>query len=245
MSQLEPQSPSDPVSSLHHMSTTAGVATAEYVSINSFAVAAAVLGLTTSLAFVGTPFLAAGAAGIICGIIALRQIRRSNGTQGGRALAWGGMALSVAIAGGLVAQGWYQEAARRPDKQAINALIEKFGKLIVAGDYPAAYALMSPEFREDVPLSRFEWAWKAQMERAGEFLDMRGNNIFDWDESAAFTMIVVRLAKDPQNSIRIGVELTRQPDGGWALNQIPSVVQRPDPRQQPQLLPPVPEPRRQ
>src|SRR5438067_1559244 len=82
MAELETQRPvNDPIAALHKMSTTAGVGTTEYVAINNLAIVAAVLGLVTGLAFFGAPFMLIGVAGILCGIVALKQITDSNGTQ--------------------------------------------------------------------------------------------------------------------------------------------------------------------
>src|SRR5438046_5220936 len=98
MPELEqPSSQDDPIAHLHRMSTTAGVGSQEYVAINNLAVIAALLGLGTALAFVHIFFVILGLAGIACGTIAMLQIRDSNGTQGGRGLAWTGIVLSLAV----------------------------------------------------------------------------------------------------------------------------------------------------
>src|SRR5437867_2385125 len=90
--------PPDPMAHLHKMSTTAGVGSQDYVAINNAAIVSVILGLCTALAFLGIPFLIIGAAGIVFGIIALVQIRHSNGTQGGAGLAILGILLSLVIA---------------------------------------------------------------------------------------------------------------------------------------------------
>src|SRR5687768_2615927 len=100
MSELEQQKTvDDPIASLHRMSTTAGVGSQEYVAINNVAIVAAILGLCTALGFLGPFFLILGLAGVICGFVALKEIRNSNGTQSGKLLAWLGVFLSVALAG--------------------------------------------------------------------------------------------------------------------------------------------------
>src|SRR3954468_1363531 len=95
--------PDDPIAHLHKMSTTAGVGSQDYVAINNAAIVSVILGLCTALAFLGIPFLIVGAAGIVFGVIAIVQIRHSNGTQGGLGLAILGILLSLAIAGSVAA----------------------------------------------------------------------------------------------------------------------------------------------
>src|SRR5690242_19183421 len=121
MPELEPQQPpADPIAALHKMSTTAGISTGEYVAINNLAISAAVLGLATALVFVGLPFLLLGLAAIGLGVVALRQIHDSNGTQGGRGLAILGILLALLLSGSAIARQMAGEAALRPEKQAIN-----------------------------------------------------------------------------------------------------------------------------
>src|SRR3954452_11695166 len=88
----------DPLSSLYKMSRTAGLGTTEYVAINGAAVTAAILGLASALAIMADVLLVIPLVGIIFAIVALRQISHSSGTQGGRALAWAGLVLSLAFA---------------------------------------------------------------------------------------------------------------------------------------------------
>src|SRR5437762_797964 len=107
MPELEPSQNStdapDPMTRLYKMSTTAGVGSQDYVAINNAAIVSVILGLCTALAFLGIPFLIVGAAGIVFGIIAIAQIRHSNGTQGGIGLAVLGILLSLALAGSVAA----------------------------------------------------------------------------------------------------------------------------------------------
>ena len=87
------------------MSTTAGAGTQDYVAINSnLAVVclACSLGIMSVLAFLSreSSFYCWSAAGLVCGVIALMQIRGSNKTQSGIALAVLGVLLSLGIGGG-------------------------------------------------------------------------------------------------------------------------------------------------
>src|SRR5438046_6344222 len=89
---------SDPLGSLHKMSTTAGVGSGDYVAINGVAVWAMVLGLASSLAILDAVLLIIPIAAIIFAIVALRQIANSNGTQSGRVLASAGLTLALGFA---------------------------------------------------------------------------------------------------------------------------------------------------
>src|SRR2546423_3462881 len=85
----------DPLARLHKMSTTAGLGTTEYVAINPMAVATIFLGAASALALMDVTLLAVPVVTIVVGIVALRQIARSGGTQTGRGLAWGGLLLAL------------------------------------------------------------------------------------------------------------------------------------------------------
>src|SRR5688500_6062526 len=93
----------DPLSHLHKMSTTAGLGSTEYVAINAPSVFALIFGLASVMAIFDNILLIIPLAGLVCAILALRQISQSNGTQTGRGLAIGGLLLSLAFGGYVVA----------------------------------------------------------------------------------------------------------------------------------------------
>src|SRR3954469_9558517 len=140
MPELEPQrkttqpatEPSDAISNLHKMSTTAGVGSQDYVAINNAAIVSVILGLCTALAFLGVPFLIVGAAGIVFGIIAIVQIRHSNGTQGGMGLAILGILLSLAIAGSVTAASVIDWQHRQRDQDDIEKVLNQLGQHIAS-----------------------------------------------------------------------------------------------------------------
>jgi hypothetical protein len=141
MAELEPQtaqSPApadaDPTAGLYKMSTTAGVGTADYVAVNTMSVVAAVVGLATLLALAHWLFMFIGLAAIVCGLIALHQIRDSNGTQGGAMTAWAGIVMAVLFAGIALAMEYRSRAALVPERQGVNALIDRVGKLIISAE---------------------------------------------------------------------------------------------------------------
>ena len=94
----------DPLERLHKMSRTAGVGTQDYVAVNSVSVAAMMLGIASALALLDRTLLIVPLAGVICAIVALRQIVHSGGTQTGRSLAWIGLVLCLLFAGGQIAR---------------------------------------------------------------------------------------------------------------------------------------------
>ena len=142
--QTTPHAAPDPaaehLSHLHKMSTTAGVSNSDYVAVNPLAVVAALLGLASGLAFAGWPLLVVPVVGIVFGVVAIRQINDSNGTQTGRGFAILGVALCVLLAGGMMAKRYVEAAAVRADEEAISSTIAQTGRLIGAGDYKQAYA---------------------------------------------------------------------------------------------------------
>jgi len=145
----------DPIAHLHKMSTTAGVGSQDYVAINNAAIVSVILGLCTALAFLGIPFLIVGAAGIVSGIIALLQIRHSNGTQGGRGLAILGMLLSLALAGSVAAAD-RQTACPiwpirrlRPIRQGLSTLHAGVSGNFQAGNLPYSASGVSAVLRKN------------------------------------------------------------------------------------------------
>ena len=89
----------DPLSTLHKMSTTAGVASQQYVAINSAAVVAALLGVASALTIFSPLLLVIPLAGIVVAIFAWRQISDSSGTEAGKPVAVLGLLLSLLIGG--------------------------------------------------------------------------------------------------------------------------------------------------
>src|SRR5258706_6854951 len=131
----------DPIAKLHKMSPTAGVGSQDYVAINNAAIVSVILGFATALAFLGLPFLIIGVAGIVSAIIALYQIRHSNGTQGGAGIAIFGMLLSLGVAGSVAASNMLDYFHQRDDQHKIDALIEQLGQHLAPNQYDKALQL--------------------------------------------------------------------------------------------------------
>jgi hypothetical protein len=145
----------EPLEHLYKMSPTAGVATTDYAAINGTAIVTIILGAASILVLLNPHLLFIPAAGLICGIIAVRQIRDSNGTQVGRGLAWGGMLLSLFLGGGVVAVQTIDTIHRRADEHQIAALIQQIGQRIHDEQYDTVYAQSSRRLQERIPHEDF------------------------------------------------------------------------------------------
>jgi len=137
------------------MSTTAGAGTQDYVAINSVAVVCLFLGLASVLAFLSSIFLVLPVAGLICGIIALVQIRGSNKTQSGVLLAMLGLLACIGIGGGRSVYQAMQRLHVSEDERQVADMMVKLGQLIAAEKYDDAYAMFDDRFKERVSASSF------------------------------------------------------------------------------------------
>ncbi len=144
------------LSKLHKMSTTAGLGSGDYVAVNIVAVIAALLGVASILAKLDNALLVVPIAGIFCGVIAIVQIGRSNGTQTGRWLAIVGLLLSLGFAGFVVFQKVSDNYRTQQDQQAIADLTREFGEKLKVRDYTGAYDLFGGDFRDRVPFEKFK-----------------------------------------------------------------------------------------
>jgi hypothetical protein len=248
MAELEPQSnTADPIASLHRMSTTAGVATSDYVAINSLSIVTLVLGAATVLAIAWMPLILIGLAGIVCGVMAIRQISQSNGTQAGKGLAMMGMLLSIVLAGSALGLSWAKEAALNPDRQAINQTVTRFGQLIAKRDYAGAYDLFDSEFKagseilRGMSLQEFEAMFKPLQEQdndTGPLTEARGNDMFSFlvlpdGTQLASTNVIFLFEKnvaDPRSIERVQFDFRKQPDGSWKILGIPRLLDQRQPR---------------
>jgi len=170
--------PPDPIANLHKMSTTAGVGSQDYVAINNAAIVSVILGLCTALAFLGIPFLMVGAAGIVSGIIAIVQIRHSNGTQGGMGLAILGILLSLAIAGSVATANILDWQRQREDKAEINKVLEQLGQYVASEQYDKAYQLFSPDFQAIFKFQVFHDQLQVNQQFLGKIDGMTSNDAF-------------------------------------------------------------------
>jgi len=178
----------DPLSKLHKMSTTAGLGSGDYVAVNIVAVVTALLGVASILAKLNNALLVIPIVGILCGVIAIMQIGRSNGTQTGRGLAIVGLLLSLGFGGFVIVQQITDYYRTQQDQKEIAALIAELGERIKAKDYAKAYDLFDSNFQDAVSaekfksrLSFFETAQAMELYGGMKNMEWNGRLVFDTD----------------------------------------------------------------
>jgi hypothetical protein len=152
----------DPFLSLHKMSTTAGLGSGDYVAINGTSIATLLLGIVSALVLFGAYLLLLiPLAGIICGVLAFRQISDSNGTQTGKGLAGIGLLLSLTFAGIFIGKESIETLRGISDSEHVDALIKQFETDITGDKYDEAYQkLCDDHFKQRVPQPTFVNLWK-------------------------------------------------------------------------------------
>lgn len=149
----------DPVTGLHRMSTTAGVGSQDYVEISLTAVIAGIFGLASLLSLIWIELLIVPVVGMGIALVAIRQIRRSNGTQTGMGIAIGGLVLATAILATVISRTVSASVRDTREGKQIAIVCADWGRDLIQGNYDAAYALFSSRFTQKVTLPQF----KAQM----------------------------------------------------------------------------------
>lgn len=220
----------DSLSKLYHMSTTAGVGTQEYVAINPTAVAALILGLASVLALLSSMLLVIPAAGVVCGLVAIAQIRRSNQTQTGLALAACGLVLSIGMGGG---RGVYHVIKRyhvSSDEQHIARLMQQLGQDLRAGNFDHAYQLFNDRFHDRINRPTFENAFLGykKLATSGTIESIEWNrepmlmeDTPGSDVSVASAMAFFKFEKDP--APRRSVIVFEKSDGQWRIADIEAI----------------------
>lgn len=223
------------------MSTTAGVGSQDYVAINMSAVAALILGLASVLVLLSPTLLLVPAVAIILGIAAVKQVRDSNGTQTGHALAWLGMLVAVGMVTFIGARELRSTMENNAQQRAVEQAVQQLGDALKAGDTKKAYDMFSPIFRErtDVPYTVFAERWKTVLENPiyGKMTSFGTNgrveaSAIQADGSRqASTMLVVSFEKT-KLPLRCPIFL-RQVDGEWKVAAMTSLFPPPQEREEP------------
>lgn len=214
-------SSADPIQRLHKMSTTAGAGAQEYVAINNLAVAAAFLGAGAALAVVFQTglFLILGVAGVVLGGIAIYQIQNSNGTQGGRLIALGGMALAALFTVLFIVQSVRADARRKATEREVDAAIAQLGTHLRSKDFRAIYAAFAPELQKDWPYPEFETHLQSLLQVAGTVGSAQSNGVYQiqatGDGRFASTLLVVDFERFREN--RQMVTFRQVEDGQWKV----------------------------
>ena len=146
----------DALAGLYHMSNTAGAGTQEYVAINPVAIWAAFFGIASVLVVMSNVLLVVPLIGAVCSVVALSQIRSSNGTQTGRGLATLGLIFAVALGGGKLGYDLFTNLRTSADESRISQLLHEMGQNVVSGKYDQAYAGFTDAFKQRVSRAEFE-----------------------------------------------------------------------------------------
>ena len=169
----------DPLASLHKMSTTAGITSQEYVAINIPSILALLVGLASVLAVLSPVLLIVPVVGVVVGLVALSQIRASNGTQTGRGFAVLGIVLSLGIGAFVLVAAAVERSRTAADRAEIVRQIEQLGRHVAGREYDAAYAMFSDRFHGRVDRARFDAVWNGLHAFQG-FGTMRG---MQWNQT--------------------------------------------------------------
>ena len=167
----------DPLSKLHKMSTTAGVASQQYVAVNGAAVVAALLGLASALTIFSPLLLVIPIAGLIVGIFAWRQISASNGTETGKLVAALGLTLSLLIGGGVAGKELLDNAHARADGRQMDAIAHQLADHLKAGRAKEAYELFDDKFRERIQPAQFVAVLRNTVARNGQIQSIAWNQV--------------------------------------------------------------------
>jgi hypothetical protein len=174
-----PDDAADPLHNLYRMSRTAGLGSGDYVAINNTSILALILGLAGVLSMLYPLLLLISAAALVCGIMALVQIRSSNGTQSGRTFAIIGILSALGLGGLAGARLAVAGLETHREEAAIDDLVHRLSGLLVERKYEQAYqTCFSDGFKAQFTQQEFVDRWRP-FERYGG-----GIKSFDWGKHA-------------------------------------------------------------
>ncbi len=242
----DPATSSDPFQHLHKMSTTAGLGSGDYVAISGTAILAILLGVASAMVlFDNWQLLAIPLAGVVCAIVAFRQIARSNGTQSGVAIAATGLVLSLGFGGFYGGKTIYSSIHTRSDRDQIISVIQQFGSLLGQKKFPAAYVLLDERLKTRVTPATFEGvvANVANSPYLGPLQNADWNGLIGFEtdevtgEALANGMVLLKYSPDERFFRRLGMSF-RKIDGKWLIDQIPALFPEETGQPQPGAKPP-------
>lgn len=221
----------DPLQSLYRMSRTAGLGSGDYVAINSVSIVAIILGILAVTALLFQTMGLFAIAAIICGVIALVQINRSNETQGGRLFAVGGIVLGLAFGGLTAGRMVSAHLERQRDTQEISKLLARFSEMMAGKQYAQAYQTLFTEgFKRQFTEREFVDRWDAMIGFAGavksvgwgeraEFEQARGTDTRHAVANSEF-VFENRSARQPMSFMKVG-------NGEWEIDAIQQLFEKP------------------
>jgi len=214
---------------LHKMSTTAGLGSQDYVAVNVTAVIAVLFGLASLLAIASPVLLIFPLVGVGLGVVALRQVKHSNGTQTGAGLAILGLALSGIITAALLCYQGFQVMQRRADQSALASLSQKFGELLDQRKFAEAYDLFDSDFQTRVSkqafISQLTSVQSQQFMGPIDAISWNGLAEFHSDDAGTQTadaMLKIH-SKGSANEARLAAHFRRAGDGPWMIDNIPDL----------------------
>jgi hypothetical protein len=219
---------------LKKMSTTAGLGSGDYAAVSPLSVIALVASALGLLVIVSEVLAALSVVGLICGILALRQISHSNGTQTGRPLAWSAVVLGLAVTGWVAGTKVVYEVHTRPHREQILQLITSLDSAAAKSDYHAAYQLFSDSFQQRVKEEDFRKVL-AGGPGYGDMVGVSWNNEIVFGDvagagpKAAVTGGLFRFRLLP-DVVRQPIDFVREDDGTWKIQDLS--VMFPPPKKQ-------------
>jgi hypothetical protein len=226
-----PDDAADPLHNLYRMSRTAGLGSGDYVAINNTSILALILGLAGVLSMLYPLLLIISAAALVCGIMALLQIRSSNGTQSGRTFAILGILLALGLGGLAGAKLALAGIETHREEAAIDDLVQRLSGLLVARKYDEAYqSCFSVGFKGQFTQQEFVDRWRPFERYAG------GIKSFDWGKHADIQETrgsdVKRAAagsllkfNDSSNVATQGIGFVKE-NGQWHIDGIQSLFEK-------------------
>jgi hypothetical protein len=226
---VDPAADTDPLLHLHKMSTTAGLGSQEYVAVNVTSVVAVLFGLASLLAIASPALLVFPIVGVGLSLIALRQIRNSNGTQTGGALAILGLIFSGLITTAIFAYQGVQAVHRRADQQAIASLCQKYGELLDQRKFDQAYDLFDSDFQNRVGKQAFITALTTVQNQGTlvppiDAISWNGLAEFHADDTGTETsdsVMKIHFKGFDGGEERQPIHFKRSGDGPWLIDNIP------------------------
>lgn len=235
MTEVAPKPPEQPplgrLAQLHRMSRTAGAGSTDYAAVNTTAVVAAVLGAASFLALLTPIFLFVPVIALVMSIVALRQVKASNGTQTGMVLAIIGLILGLGFAGVTGLRFASQQQQRAADRRDLGTLISDFGAKLSQNDTGGAYALFDDRLKEQLTLPQLEkFVNEALNPNLGRVKSIESNGLFAFEEDPDTGNMIARgmaLAKTEKlpDDRPLRPEVTYRRSGGkWLILNIPDWV---------------------
>jgi hypothetical protein len=234
------QAGDDPLAHLHKMSTTAGLGTTDYAAVNGVSVIAVLMGVASALSLLDPVLLVIPLVALVLAIFAIWQIRQSNGTQTGIALAILGLVLALGFCGLVGGRALAQAARNRADEQAIDKVINDLAQTVRDRKYDQAYQKYFAEhFTSRFKLQDFTDKWKYYVEGANGVQGLTGMHSGrmeiqtnpDTGQKSAYCMTLMQFDK---NEARIPFVLLKGPDGSWKISDIPDMFTARQPGPAPQ-----------